>query len=353
MSDRALLSAAFSMLSQPVVLTRKEMVVYMNGEAVLLAGKDYTGKPASLLLPNHILHTQAELYTATAFFGKKSCIVKVSAYEGLKIYAITCIDNSIRMDEMLLENITTAMTNIKFASSRISAMAEGDSNPVLGEYACSLNRSYYRLKHTIGNVSLLRELQSGTAVFRPEPTDISELCKKTIEGVKAMYPDLGISISLNAEEHLRTVVDSFLITQLLLNLISNSIGHCRQNGKISVSLLRAEKHIILTVDDNGDGISPEKLPQVLDRYRYGIKLNEHEGAGMGLAVVRGIAEKHDGAVIIESRGQDRGTTVRVMLSSELSAPSYFGTPNEKDTDSLKGQILTELSYCLPTVCYAL
>ena len=139
---------------------------------------------------------------------------------------------------------------------------------------------------------------------------------------------------------------------MLLNLLSNSIIHCPRNGRIYVSLLLTDKNLILSVDDNGDGIKEDELAYAFERYRHETDFTKPQGAGMGLAVVRGIAELHKGAVIIESRGESMGTSVRVMLSLDIPIDTRMSAQRpDYDRESLR-LIQSELSYCLPIECFS-
>ncbi len=352
MSDTKLLSAAFSLLEQAVVLAKKERIAYMNNPAISLAGRDLTGKPLSLLIPSHITNTQADCFVSTAFIGTKPCTVKVTGYDGMRIFAITPDDDVKFGNEAMCANIRSSLANIKFAASCISVIGENEENKKLIEYVCALNRSYYRIKRSIDNACLLTSFANGTQPFMPEQLDITAVCKSVIDEVKEVAGKDGLSISFHGEEKIRMVADRALICQLLLNLLSNSIAHCPKNGRISVALLRTDKNVILSVDDNGEGISPDEISKSLERYKHKVSLTNAQGSGMGLAVVRAIAQLHGGAVIIESRGEGKGTSVRVMLSLDIPVPQSLNAVHTlSETDYLR-MILTELSDCLPAKCFS-
>ena len=354
MSDTALLNAAFSMLDQPVIISRREKIILMNDEAIILAGADHTGKPLDMLMPSHVSNNQARQFITTAFVGKKNCIVKASVIEGYKIFVLSCNDNTIGEFSAIFSSLKSSMSNIKFSSACISVLAENEGNEKLLEYVCSLNRSYYRIKRTIDNYNTLSGLSDGTLPFFPEPTDITELCRSTIDTLNTLMDKQDVRISFNAEPHTRIMADRALIQQLLLNLISNSISHSHRNGRISVSLLRTDAYLIIAVDDNGSGIPHEELSRVFDRYRYDVNLSQPQGPGLGLAVVKGIAELHKGTLIVESRGVDMGTSVRVMLSYDIQAPGRksFSAPTEDYDERSMPNILTGLSDCLNAECYS-
>lgn len=354
MSDLTLLSAAFSMLDQPVVVSKRAKIVFMNSEAISLAGKDHTGKPLDLLMPTYVSNNQAARFMTTAFIGSKNCIVKVSAEDGYKIFALSYNDTSVSEFSAVFSSLRSSMSNIKFSSTCISVLAESEGNDKLLEYVCSLNRSYYRIKRTIDNYNTLCGLADRNIPFNPAPTDITELCRDTIDTVNMLIDGQEIRINLNAEPHTRIVADRALIQQLLLNLLSNSISHSRRNGRISVSLLRTDENLIIGVDDDGDGISQDELSRVFDRYRYNADLNQPQSSGIGLSVVRGIAELHKGAMIVESRGDGQGTSVRVMLSYGIQPQSNaaFYSPSRDYSEYTMQHILTGLSDCLTADCYS-
>jgi signal transduction histidine kinase len=107
--------------------------------------------------------------------------------------------------------------------------------------------------------------------------------------------------------------------QILLNLLSNGIKFTPRGGKITITASLADGILILSVTDTGVGISPDQVsrlgnPFVQIRSSAGAS---HEGTGLGLALVRALAEIHDGILKIESV-LDRGTTVSVSIPAVAS-----------------------------------
>ena len=107
------------------------------------------------------------------------------------------------------------------------------------------------MKRTLANVTMLNAMARGEMPFNPEAVDVTALCKNMIDEVMSM-DNMGVTIRFNAPEKIRVVADRTLLQQLLLNLLANSISHCQHNGRIYVSLLRTDKNLIISVDDNGD-----------------------------------------------------------------------------------------------------
>jgi signal transduction histidine kinase len=93
------------------------------------------------------------------------------------------------------------------------------------------------------------------------------------------------------------------------NLVSNALRHTPRGGTVVVAARRAAAGVELTVSDDGEGIAPDLVPRVFDRF---VKGPGSTGSGLGLAIVRDVVEAHGGAVAVESRA-GQGTTFRITL----------------------------------------
>ena len=91
---------------------------------------------------------------------------------------------------------------------------------------------------------------------------------------------------------------------------------------------------------------------MFDKYKQRDKLSKPTGSGIGLSVAKSIAELHRGTLIIESRGEGQGTSVRAMLSYDIPAGQKLSAPNNEYDNSEMQNILTELSGCLTLDCYS-
>jgi signal transduction histidine kinase/ActR/RegA family two-component response regulator len=105
------------------------------------------------------------------------------------------------------------------------------------------------------------------------------------------------------------------IQQIVWNLLSNAIKYTPGNKLIRVDLRRDEEWVRLRVSDTGEGIAPELLPHVFDRFRQGSARAKQTGSGLGvgLSIVRHLVELHGGRVTAESAGEGHGATFTVWL----------------------------------------
>jgi signal transduction histidine kinase len=143
-----------------------------------------------------------------------------------------------------------------------------------------------------------------------ETVDLSAVVREVAGDMPA---PAGVAVHLEIPDGARTTGDRRLLGVVVRNLIGNALRHTR-SGSVDVQLDRARDDWRLVVADTGEGIAPEHLPHVFDRFYRGdaARSADRGGAGLGLAVVRAIVERHGGRVAIASE-VGRGTTVTVSL----------------------------------------
>jgi PAS domain S-box-containing protein len=146
--------------------------------------------------------------------------------------------------------------------------------------------------------------------------ELAPLIEAVVEGVRPAANARSI--------HLRTALDSLTspikgdpdrLQQIIWNLLINAIKFTPKGGRVEVRLERIRSHIEINVKDTGQGIAPELLPHVFERFRQSdsSSTRRHGGLGLGLAIVRQLVELHGGTVEAESPGEGEGTTFRVIL----------------------------------------
>ncbi len=103
------------------------------------------------------------------------------------------------------------------------------------------------------------------------------------------------------------------LQQVLLNLVSNGIKYNRENGRLAIVGRREGAHVYVAVADTGQGIAPEAIEHLFDRfYRVPGSEGKAEGSGLGLAITQKIVEQHNGRISVSSI-LDEGTTFTIEL----------------------------------------
>lgn len=148
------------------------------------------------------------------------------------------------------------------------------------------------------------------------PTNPAAFAEAAIEAVRPAAVAKEIRIRKVFDANASAVAgDAVRLQQVVWNLLSNAVKFTPPGGHVEVSLQRIDSHIQITVRDTGQGIAPEFLPHVFDRFRQADQAStrQHGGMGLGLAIVRHLVELHGGSVAANSDGPGQGATFVVRL----------------------------------------
>lgn len=171
----------------------------------------------------------------------------------------------------------------------------------------------------ISQLLFLSRADQGRQPLQKETVNVSELTLMTAEEQQLLADaeGRGVRISCDAGSDITACVDETLFIRLLVNLISNAVSYSRPNGKVTVSLSCADGELTGTVCDNGIGISEEDLPHIWERFYCADASRQPGGhSGLGLSMVKWIAEAHCGSVEAESRLGEGSTFTFHMPAGE-------------------------------------
>lgn len=169
---------------------------------------------------------------------------------------------------------------------------------------------------------------AGKLVPRLADVDPVEVIQAAIASVAPSARAKGIRISQLVEGQPRTLrADAIRLQQVAWNLLSNAIKFTPQNGSIDVALRWRASSLQIAITDTGEGIGPDLLPYIFDRFRQGHASGTRNGGlGLGLSIVKSLVELHSGAVRAESAGLGAGTTFIVELPLAGASPQEAPLP---------------------------
>jgi signal transduction histidine kinase len=230
------------------------------------------------------------------------------------------LDSSEQSRKRLISDVAHELrTPLTIIQGTVDGMQDGVF-PADQEHLDSIREQTVLLTHLVNDLRDLSLAESGQLTLQRVSTDIVDLVRRKLVQFEINARQKNISLGTASQGVIpEIIVDPRRIEQVIGNLLSNAIRHTPENGNISVSL-KAEKstagknQLVILVTDTGEGISPEHLPHIFERfYRVETSRSRRDGgAGLGLAIVKQMVEAHGGQVRVESQ-PGKGSTFWVSL----------------------------------------
>ncbi|PYR75764.1 MAG: hypothetical protein DMF86_14330 [Acidobacteria bacterium] len=165
-----------------------------------------------------------------------------------------------------------------------------------------------------------------------EPIDVAAVLEAAIDTLKPAADARQISIDVDAPRGTAIVSgDRSRLQQMLWNVLSNALKFTAPGGHIDARVSVEETDVMVRVRDTGEGIAPEFLPHVFDRFRQETSNTKrtHSGLGLGLSLVRHLTELHGGTIAADSDGKGQGATFTIKLPQLSSRPVQDPNRTEK------------------------
>jgi len=174
----------------------------------------------------------------------------------------------------------------------------------------------------------LSRIISGKLLLDTREVDLASVAAGAVEVVRPAAAAKGIALTYECEPGAAVSGDAARLQQVAWNLLSNAVKFTPQGGSVSARLTRDGARVKFTVTDTGRGIAPEFLPHVFDRFRQAdsATTRQYGGLGLGLSIVRHLAELHGGTVEAASAGEGRGSTFSVAFPLAATAACECATP---------------------------
>ena len=177
----------------------------------------------------------------------------------------------------------------------LSDIAESDDKE---EALSEISEQTDKMTKLVSALLTLSRTENGDKRYKLESTDISSLIKSAAQKLTLQK---GITLKSDIDENIFMPAQPELFLLMAENLLSNAVKYGKENGEIRLSLKKSGNDVILTVKDNGIGIKEENLEKIFGRFfRADESRSKTEGFGLGLSLVKQIAELHSGEVTVFS-----------------------------------------------------
>ncbi|MBU3803559.1 MAG: PAS domain S-box protein [Candidatus Cellulosilyticum pullistercoris] len=171
------------------------------------------------------------------------------------------------------------------------------------KYGKAMKQNAYRLLRLVNNLIDITHIDSGYYQLNRQNLNIVSVIEEITLSVAQYINDKGIELIFDTitEEEI-IACDPDKIEKIMLNLLSNAIKYTTKDGKIRVYIDIAYDKVVISVEDNGIGISKEKQDMIFERFTQGDNLltRQTEGSGIGLSLVKSLVELHGGSIRVES-----------------------------------------------------
>jgi signal transduction histidine kinase/ActR/RegA family two-component response regulator len=199
-------------------------------------------------------------------------------------------------------------------------------------------RQVGQMAQLIDGLLEVSRITRGKVQLHKETIGVGGLVARVVETVRPLMEARRHQITVELPlEPLRAEADPLRLEQMLVNLLDNAAKYTPPGGRVAVGVERAGDAAVIRVTDNGDGIAPEVLPRVFELFEQADRTLDRSqgGLGLGLTLVKKLAEMHGGDATARSPGLGRGSTFTIRIPALPAAAA--GTPAAEDGDAAHGR----------------
>jgi two-component system, OmpR family, sensor histidine kinase KdpD len=251
--------------------------------------------------------TQAAMAMERIKFSRQAEQTQIlQARENLERALLNSISHDLRSP---LSTVTGVLTSLKEEGAHLGDSARRE----LLENACS---EAERLNRFVGNLLDMTRIEAGAVKLNLEPCDVQELVGCALAVLETRGDTRKVAFNMPPEMPL-IPMDLVLMTQVLVNLLENSLKYSQPASPIEIIATIDESWLLLEVADRGPGVPEHDLKRVFDKF-YRIPIPEGAGGtGLGLSICKGIVEAHGGRIVAENRiGGGLSIVVRLPLGEQ-------------------------------------
>jgi PAS domain S-box-containing protein len=215
---------------------------------------------------------------------------------------------------LVSHDLRTPLTSIRGYADLMLHGQAGEIPEQGRDFLGVIKRNTQRLERLVDDLLLVAQLESGTFTLETSKVDLRTLLADCVEAARPLADDKEIDLTVEADPEVHYSGDRLRLEQLVENLISNALKYTPEGGKVATRLHRENGDVQIEVEDSGIGIALEEQEFLFDRFFRASTATTGAipGVGLGLTIVKAIADAHHGSVEVESQ-EGEGTTFRVQL----------------------------------------
>ena len=204
----------------------------------------------------------------------------------------------------------TPMANIKLYSELLSEQLEEDS--MEAELLEQIQAQAQKLEFLIQALTKLSRLETNILEVVPVKNQVKPLLESAVEEIRKKAEKKEIQIKIEMDFEAEAVFDRKWTEEALYNLLDNAVKYSPAGSEVLISTKRYEMWCVIAVSDRGRGISEEEIPKIFERFYRAKEVQQEEGVGIGLYLVREILQKEGGFIKVNSE-MGKGSTFLCYL----------------------------------------
>jgi PAS domain S-box-containing protein len=230
-----------------------------------------------------------------------------------QVEALRAAEEAKRMRDDMVAIVAHDLRNPVHTITLAAAMLRNDSTTAeqQAKLVSIVQQTAANMSRLLDDLLDVSRMDSGTFALSPARVDSRELLACVVEQFEARAGERGIALSLRPDDCPVVRADRDRLMQVLSNLVGNSLKFTPEGGRVELSCTCTDEGAQFAITDSGPGIEPEDLPKLFDRF-WKADPASPSGAGLGLAIARGIVEAHGGRIWAESF-PGHGTTMRFTV----------------------------------------
>lgn len=241
----------------------------------------------------------------------------------------TSLEKDLKHERRLTSDVAHELrTPLMAMLATVEAMQDGVL-PTDDEHLETVASETRRLSRLVQQMLDLSRMENRTAPMNLRPVDISNLVRNVVDAQHPLFHERDLHLRFadeTAGKQVTIEVDSDMITQAVINIMSNAMRYTPEDGWVVVTVRADRRHVMISVSDTGIGIAKEDLSRIFGRFwrADASRAREAGGLGVGLAVTKQIVERHHGFISVESE-LGKGTTFTIHLPREHTGDSASTT----------------------------
>lgn len=202
-----------------------------------------------------------------------------------------------RLSSDIAHEIRTPLTTLK---GNIEAMIDGIWE-VSQERLHQCHEEVNRITRLIGDIDRINAIESHENRLNKSPFDLTELTQQIVNNFQALLIEKNLHCSVNGDPVIVSM-DRDKMHQVITNLLSNAIKFTASGGKIDLNVGQSKNTVFLSIKDSGQGIPPDEVDQIFERFYMAepSRNSQLAGQGIGLSIVKSIVHAHQGTISVES-----------------------------------------------------